>query len=237
LKTDYIDLLYQHRVDPNVPIEDVAGTVQELINEGKVRELGLSAAGEATIRRAHAVQKVAAVQNEYSVWSRDPEGEVIATCEELGITLVPWAPLGKGFLSSTISPDATFPSNDRRSGMPRYTHEAMKNNWALIELLQTVGENYQANPAQISLAWLLARKPFIAPIPGTTKLAHLQENMAAASIKLTAQDMKEIEDGYANIHIIGKRAAPNVFKFSDIGSVEGTSSKGTHGNSPLPSKL
>lgn len=233
LKTDYIDILYQHRIDKTIPIEDVAGAVQDLIKEGKVREFGLSAVGEATIRRANKVQKVAAVQNEYSIWSRDPEGEVVGVCEELGITLVPWAPLGKGFLSGKVLPNSTFPKNDRRSGMPRFTKEAMKNNWALIELLEDIAKRYNANPAQISLAWLLAKKPFIAPIPGTTKIEHLMENMAAASINLTVQDMKDIEDGYSNIQIIGKRAAPNVFKFSDIGSVEGTSSKGTNGSTPL----
>lgn len=234
LKTDYIDILYQHRIDPEVPIEDVVGAITELIKEGKVREYGLSAVGEATIRRANKVHKMAAVQNEYSVWSRDPEIEVISTCEELDITLVPWAPLGKGFLSGTVMPNATFPKNDRRSGMPRFTHEAMKNNWQLIELLQDVGQRYNANPAQISLAWLLHKKPFIAPIPGTTKIEHLTQNMAAASIKLNAQDMKDIEDGFAKINIIGKRAADNVFQFSDIGSYIGSSSKGTHGSTPLP---
>lgn len=236
LRTNYIDLLYQHRVDPNVPIEDVAGTVQDLIKEGKVREFGLSEVGEATIRRAHAVQKVSAVQNEYSLWVRDPQGEVIDVCEELGIALVPWAPLGKGFLSGKIQPNAVFPSNDRRSTMPRFTHEAMKENWSLIELLQKVAERYNANPAQISLAWLLAKKPFIIPIPGTTKMEHLYENMQAVSIVLSNTDMQEIEDGYAKINIVGKRAAADVLMFSDIGSLENTSSKGTHGNSPLPIK-
>lgn len=236
LRTDYIDLLYQHRVDPNVPIEEVAGAVQELIKEGKVREFGLSEVGEASIRRAHAVQKVSAVQNEYSLWVRDPQGEVIGVCEELGIALVPWAPLGKGFLSGKVHPSSVFSSNDRRSTMPRFTHEAMKANWALIELLQKVGERHNANPAQISLAWLLTKKPFIIPIPGTTKIEHVHENMQATSIRLSNADMREIEEGYAKINIVGKRAAADVLMFSDIGSLEHTSSKGTHGNSPLPMK-
>lgn len=236
LKTDYIDLLYQHRVDPKVPIEDVAGTVQDLIKAGKVRAFGLSGVGEATIRRAHAVQQVSAVQNEYSVWTRDPEGEVIVVCEELGIGLVPWSPLGKGFLTGTVPPDSVFPSNDRRSTMPRFTHEAMKANWALIELLQKVGERQNIKPGQVALAWLLARKPFITPIPGTTKLVHLKENMEAASIKLSEADMQDIENGYARLNIVGERAAKGVLDLLDIGNRGITSSKGTHGNSPLPTK-
>ncbi|WP_339740359.1 aldo/keto reductase [uncultured Sunxiuqinia sp.] len=236
LKTDYIDLLYQHRVDPQVPIEDVAGTVQDLIKEGKVREFGLSGVGEATIRRAHAVHPVSAVQNEYSVWTRDPEGEVLAVCEELGIGLVPWSPLGKGFLTGTVSPDSTFPENDRRSTMPRFTHEAMNANWALIELLQRVGEKHNATPGQVDLAWLLARKPFIVPIPGTTQLDHLQENMHATNIQLSEADMQEIEDGYASLTIVGERAAPGVLAGLDIGNRGIRSSKGTHGLSPLPTK-
>lgn len=236
LKTDYIDLLYQHRVDPEVPIEDVAGTVQDLIKEGKVRAFGLSGVGAATIRRAHAVQQVSAVQNEYSVWTRDPEGEVIAVCEELGIGLVPWSPLGKGFLTGTVPPDSVFPANDRRSTMPRFTHEAMKANWPLIELLQQVGERQNVKPGQVALAWLLARKPFITPIPGTTKLAHLKENMEAASIRLSETDMQDIENGYAKLNIVGERAAKGVLELLDIGSRGIPSSKGTHGNSPLPTK-
>jgi aryl-alcohol dehydrogenase-like predicted oxidoreductase len=236
LKTDYIDLLYQHRVDPNVPIEDVAGTVQDLIREGKVREFGLSGVGAATIKRAHAVQPVAAVQNEYSVWTRDPEGEVIAICEELGIGLVPWSPLGKGYLTGTVSPDQAFPANDRRSTMPRFTPEAMKANWVIIELLSKVGERYDARPGQINLAWLLARKPFITPIPGTTRLDHMKENMLAADIKLSPEDMQEIEKGLKNITIVGDRAAPGVLSGLDIGNRGIVSSEGTHGLSPLPKK-
>lgn len=236
LKTDYVDLLYQHRVDPEVPIEDVAGTVQDLIKEGKARAFGLSGVGEATIRRAHAVQPVSAVQNEYSIWTRDPEGEVIAVCEELGIGLVPWSPLGKGFLTGTVPTDSVFPANDRRSTMPRFTHEAMKANWKLIELLQKAGKRHNAKPGQIALAWLLAKKPFITPIPGTTKLAHLKENMAAASIKLSEADMQAIENGYARLNIVGERAAKGVLEYLDIGNRGIRSSKGTHGNSPLPTK-
>lgn len=234
LKTDYIDLLYQHRVDPQVPIEDVAGTVQDLIKDGKVREFGLSGVGAATIRRAHAVQSVAAVQNEYSVWTRDPEGEVIAVCEELGIGLVPWSPLGKGYLTGTVKPDSTFPPNDRRSTMPRFTHEAMKANWVLIDLLKKVGKRHDASPGQVNLAWLLAQKPFIAPIPGTTKLEHLKENMKAAEIQLSKADLQEINDGLASISIVGERAAPGVLSGLDIGNRGIESSKGTHGMSPLP---
>ncbi|MGL1956350.1 MAG: aldo/keto reductase [Colwellia sp.] len=236
LKTDYIDLLYQHRVDPEVPIEDVAGTVQDLIKEGKVREFGLSAAGEATIRRAHTIQNVSAVQNEYSVWTRDPEGEVISVCQDLDIALVSWSPLGKGFLSGTVPPNSVFIDGDRRSTMPRFTPEAMQANWALIELLQQVGNRHNANVGQIALAWLLAKKPFIVPIPGTTNLIHLKENMQAANIQLSPQDMHTIESGYAKIKIIGARASEGVLKLSDIGSRGLVSSIGTHGNSPLSYK-
>lgn len=233
LKTDYVDLLYQHRVDPAVPIEDVAGTVKELIEEGKVRAFGLSEAGEASIRRAHAVQPVSAVQNEYSIWSRDPEGEVIGVCEELNIALVPWSPVGKGFLTGTVPPTTVFPPNDRRSTMPRFTPEVMKANWAVIDLLKKIGERYDAKPGQIALAWLLARKPFICPIPGSTKIAHIKENLNASNIALTEGDMKELEDGYAKIEIVGARAAKGVMDLIDIGALGGTSSKGVHGLSPL----
>lgn len=236
LKTDYVDLLYQHRVDPKVPIEDVAGTVKELIAEGKVRAFGLSEAGEASIRRAHAVQPVSALQNEYSVWSRDPEGEVIAACEELNITLVPWSPVGKGFLTGTVPPDSVFPPSDRRSTMPRFTPAAMKANWAVVELLKKVAERHDAKTGQIALAWLLARKPFICPIPGSTKIAHIKENLNASKIRLTDADMKEIEDGCANIKIVGERGAKGVMDLLDVGARAGTSSQGGHGISPLPGK-
>ncbi|WP_339878796.1 aldo/keto reductase [uncultured Algoriphagus sp.] len=234
LKTDYIDLLYQHRVDPTVPIEDVAGTVQDLINEGKVREFGLSGVGEATIRRAHAVQPVSAVQNEYSVWTRDPEGEVLAVCEELGISLVSWSPLGKGYLTGTVSPDTIFANGDRRSTMPRFTKEAMQANWELVELLQKIGEKYNSTPGQVNLAWLLAKKPFIIPIPGTTNLEHLKENMQASNVQLTLGDLQEIDLGLSKIQIVGKRAAEDVLKLLDIGNQGDVKSKGTHGISPLP---
>lgn len=234
LKTEYIDLLYQHRVDPEVPIEDVAGTVQDLIKEGKVREFGLSGVGAATIHRAHAVHPVSAVQNEYSVWTRDPEDEVLAACEELNIALVPWSPLGKGYLTGTVSSDSNFPENDRRSTMPRFTHEAMKANWDIIELLQRVGGRHNATPGQIDLAWLLARKPYIIPIPGTTNPEHQKENMNAANIKLTEDDMREIGNGLAQINIVGERAASGVLEGLDIGNRGMRSSKGTHGLSPLP---
>ncbi|MBE2203207.1 MAG: aldo/keto reductase [Chthoniobacterales bacterium] len=236
LKTDYVDLLYQHRVDPTVPIEDVAGTVKELIAEGKVRAFGLSEAGEATIRRAHAVQPVAALQNEYSVWSRDPEEEVMAVCEELDITLVPWSPVGKGFLTGTVPPDSVFPPSDRRSTMPRFTPEAMKANWAVVDLLKKVAERHEAKPGQVALAWLLARKPFICPIPGSTQIAHIEENLNAAKIRLTDADMKEIEDGCAAIAVVGERGAKGVMDLLDTGARAGTSSKGGHGISPLPGK-
>ncbi|GLU45152.1 aldo/keto reductase [Allomuricauda sp. NBRC 101325] len=233
LQTDYIDLLYQHRVDPEVPIEDVAGTVKDLIKEGKVREFGLSGVGAATVKRAHKEQAVAAIQNEYSVWTRDPEGEILDVCEELGIALVPWAPMGKGYLAGTLKPGMQFASNDRRSTMPRFTKEAMEHNWAIIELLSKIGEKYDATPGQINLAWLLHKKPFIAPIPGTTKLEHLKENMKAATIQLTSDDMKTLEDGLAQINIMGERAAAGVLNLLDIGNRGMESSEGTHGLSPL----
>lgn len=236
LKTDYIDLLYQHRVDPRIPIEDVAGTVKDLISEGKVRSFGLSEAGEATIRRAHAVQPLAALQNEYSIWSRDPEGEVLAVCQELGITLVSWSPLGKGFLTGTITPNTNFQEGDRRSTMPRFTKEAMEGNWAVVELLKNVAEPHQAKIGQVALAWLLAKKPFIIPIPGTTDVHHLSENIDAEKIKLTDVDMEEIEGAYAGISITGERGAPDVMSLLDIGAKGGTTSEGGHGLSPLPEK-
>nr|WP_071882830.1 aldo/keto reductase [Chania multitudinisentens] len=236
LKTDYIDLLYQHRVDPNVPIEDVAGTVQDLIREGKVREFGLSEAGGATIRRAHAVQPVAALQNEYSVWTRDPEEEVMAICAELGIALVPWSPLGKGFLTGTVPTDAVFADTDRRSTMPRFTHEAMRHNRALVDVLDNVAARHNAKTGQVALAWLLAQKPYIIPIPGTTNPQHQLENMQAATIKLTTADLQEIEQGYLATHVVGLRGAKGVMDLLDTGARAGTSSKGGHGISPLPKR-
>src|SRR5213075_2338555 len=193
LKTDVIDLLYQHRVDPNVPIEDVAGAVKDLIHEGKVKHFGLSEPGVATIRRAHAVQPVTAVQNEYSLWWRKPEEVVLPTLEELGIGFVPFSPLGRGFLTGRMNENTTFDSSDLRSTLPRFTPEARKANQALIDLLGKIAERKKATPAQIALAWLLAQKPWIVPIPGTTKLKRLEENIGAVEIELTPDDLREIE--------------------------------------------
>jgi aryl-alcohol dehydrogenase-like predicted oxidoreductase len=205
LKTDCIDLLYQHRVDPSVPIEDVAGAVKDLIQEGKVRHFGLSEAGVQTIRRAHAVQPVTALQSEYSLWTRTPEKEVIPALEELGIGLVPYSPLGKGFLTGKIDENAKFDSSDFRSTLPRFTPEALKANQALIDLLAGIGERKQATPAQIALAWLLAQKPWIAPIPGTTKLHRLDENIGALSVELTPDDLRDIDSAASQITVLGAR--------------------------------
>jgi aryl-alcohol dehydrogenase-like predicted oxidoreductase len=205
LKVDVIDLLYQHRVDPNVPIEDVAGAVKDLIQEGKVRHFGLSEAGVQTIRRAHAVQPVTALQSEYSLWTRTPEKEVIPALEELGIGLVPYSPLGKGFLTGKIDENAKFDSSDFRSTLPRFTPEALKANQALIDLLASMGERKKATPAQIALAWLLARKPWIVPIPGTTKLHRLDENIGAVSVELTPDDLRDIENAASKITVQGAR--------------------------------
>jgi len=234
LKTDYIDLQYQHRVDPAVPIEDVAGAVQELIREGKVRHFGLSAAGAATIRRANAVQPVTAVQNEYSVWTRDPELEVLPTCEELGIGFVPWSPLGMGYLTGTVTPFMVYGPADLRATLPRFTLEARRANWPVVELLQRVGARKQATPGQIALAWLLTRKPWIVPIPGPTTREHMDENTDALQIQLTAADIQEIEDGFAQIQVQGARLNEPMLAMIDIGAKLGTSSKGGHGMSPLP---
>ncbi len=193
LKTDVIDLFYQHRVDPDVPIEDVAGAVKDLIKEGKVKHFGLSEAGVQTIRRAHAVQPVAALQSEYSLWWRKPEDEIIPTLEELGIGMVPYSPLGKGFLTGKIDANATFGSDDFRSKLPRFTPEALKANQQLVELIASIAEEKNSTPAQVALAWLLAQKPWIVPIPGTTKLNRLEENIGAVAIELTAEDLREID--------------------------------------------
>ncbi len=205
LKVDVIDLLYQHRVDPNVPIEDVAGAVKDLIQEGKVKHFGLSEAGVQTIRRAHAVQPVTALQSEYSLWTRTPEKEVIPALEELGIGLVPYSPLGKGFLTGKIDENAKFDSSDFRSTLPRFTPEALKANQALIDLLAGMGERKKATPAQIALAWLLAQKPWMVPIPGTTKLHRLDENNGAVSIELTPDDLRDIETAASKITVEGAR--------------------------------
>lgn len=234
LNTDYIDLQYQHRVDPTVPIEDVAGAVQELIREGKVRHFGLSAAGEATIRRAHAVQPVTAVQNEYSVWTRDPEMEVLPACEELGIGFVPWSPLGMGYLTGTVTPMVVHGPADLRANLPRFTPEARRANWPVVELLQRLGARHQAAPGQIALAWLLARKPWIVPIPGPTTQDHMEQNTDALQVQLTAADIEEIENGFAQIQVQGARLSEPMLAMIDIGAKLGTSSIGGHGMTPLP---
>jgi aryl-alcohol dehydrogenase-like predicted oxidoreductase len=205
LRTDVIDLFYQHRVDPDVPIENVAGAVKDLIHEGKVKQFGLSEPGVQTIRRAHAVQPVAAVQNEYSLWWRKPEEEVLPTLEELGIGFVPFSPLGRGFLTGKISENTTFESSDLRNTLPRFTPEARKANQALVDLLGKIAERKKATPAQIALAWLLAQKPWIVPIPGTTKLHRLEENIGAASIELTPDNLREIETAASKIKVEGAR--------------------------------
>ena len=205
LRTDVIDLFYQHRVDPDVPIEEVAGTVKELIREGKVKHFGLSEAGVQTIRRAHAVQPVTALQNEYSLWTRTPEKEVLPTLEELGIGLVAYSPLGKGFLTGTISQTTTFDSSDFRTTLPRFTPEARKANQALVDLLAELGKRKQATPAQMALAWVLAQKPWIVPIPGTTKLHRMEENLGAAALELTPEDLREIDRAASQIEVQGAR--------------------------------
>ena len=205
LKVETIDLLYQHRVDPDVPIEDVAGAVKELIQEGKVKHFGLSEAGVQTIRRAHAVQPLTALQSEYSLWTRTPEKEVIPTLEELGIGLVPYSPLGKGFLTGKMDEKATFDSTDFRSTLPRFTPEALKANQALVNLLGSIAQRKNATPAQIALAWLLAQKPWIIPIPGTTKLHRLDENIVAVTVELTPDDLRNIESAASKITVQGAR--------------------------------
>ena len=205
LKVQTIDLLYQHRVDPNVPIEDVAGAVKELIQAGKVKHFGLSEAAAKTIRRAHAVQPVTALQSEYSLWTRTPEKEVIPTLEELGIGFVPYSPLGKGFLTGKMNENTKFDSSDFRSTLPRFTPEALKANQTLIELLNKIAEKKKATPAQIALAWLLAQKPWIVPIPGTTKLHRLEENIGAADVKFTPDELREIENASSKIKVQGAR--------------------------------
>jgi aryl-alcohol dehydrogenase-like predicted oxidoreductase len=205
LKVETIDLFYQHRVDPNVPIEDVAGAVKDLIQEGKVRHFGLSEAGAGTIRRAHAVQPVTALQSEYSLWWRKPEEDVVPVLEELGIGFVPFSPLGKGFLTGKIDDTTTFDSSDFRNVVPRFTAEARKANQAVVDLLRSIGERKDATPAQIALAWLLAKKPWIVPIPGTTKLARLEENLGGATVELTADDVHNIESAASQITVQGAR--------------------------------
>ena len=205
LKTDAIDLFYQHRVDPNVPIEEVAGEVKELIQQGKVKHFGLSEAGVQTIRRAHKVQPVTALQSEYSLWWREPEAEVIPTLEELGVGFVPFSPLGKGFLTGKIDEKSTFDSSDFRNIVPRFSPEARKANQAVVDLLGRIAEQKKATPAQIALAWLLAQKPWIVPIPGTTKVSRLEENLGAVNIKLTTDDLREIDSAASEIKVQGAR--------------------------------
>lgn len=205
LKTDVIDLFYQHRVDPNVPIEEVAGAVKDLIQEGKVKHFGLSEAGASTIRRAHAVQPVTALQSEYSLWWRKPEAEVLPLLEELGIGLVPYSPLGKGFLTGKFDSHSTFDSSDFRSNLPRFTPEALQANQALVDLLRQVAQHKHATPSQIALAWLLAQKPWIVPIPGTTKTSRLTENLGAVEVQLSAAELSELDVAAANIAVHGDR--------------------------------
>jgi len=216
LKVKVIDLLYQHRVDPEVPIEEVAGTVKELIAEGKVKHFGLSEAGVQTIRLAHAVQPLTALQSEYSLWTRTPEKEVISTLEELGIGLVAYSPLGKGFLTGKMTEKTTFEGSDFRSTLPRFTPEALKANQALIDLLTRIATQKQATPSQIALAWLLAQKPWIVPIPGTTKLHRLEENLGAASVELTPNDLCDIESAAAKITVQGARYPEKLEKMTGL---------------------
>ena len=216
LQVEVIDLLYQHRVDPAVPIEDVAGTVKELIQQGKVKHFGMSEASVQTIRKAHAVQPVTALQSEYSIWWRKPETEVIPTLEELGIGFVPFSPLGRGFLTGTMNENTKIADNDFRKNLPRFSPEAMKANQSLIDLLKAIGAQKNATPAQIALAWLLAQKPWIAPIPGTTKLSRLEENLAAADIELTADDLQQINDAAEEIQIEGDRYPESLEKLTGL---------------------
>lgn len=212
LKTDRIDLFYQHRVDPEVPIEDVAGAVKDLIQQGKVKHFGLSEAGAQTIRNAHAVQPVAALQSEYSLWWREPEQEIMPTLEELGIGFVPFSPLGKGFLTGKIDENTKFDSTDFRNVVPRFTPEARKSNQAVVDLVKAIAERKKATPAQVALAWVLAQKPWIVPIPGTTKLHRLEENLGAVNVELTAADLQEIDSAASKIEVQGARYPENLQK-------------------------
>lgn len=237
LGTDRIDLLYQHRIDPQVPIEDVAGTVGELIAEGKVKHLGLSGAGAATIRRAHAVQPVTAVENQYSFLEREQEPEVLPVCEELRIGFVPYSPLGMGYLTGTVAPESVLMEGDlRAAGFPRFTVEGRKANWPVVELLRRVGHAKGATPAQVALAWLLAQKEWIVPIFGTTKAAHVDENIAALDLHLDADELQALNDGFAQLEVYGKSSGESQLANIDLGAKAGTTSEGTHGLSPLPSQ-
>jgi aryl-alcohol dehydrogenase-like predicted oxidoreductase len=215
LRTDVIDLYYQHRVDPEVPIEEVAGAVKDLIQQGKVKHFGMSEAAAKTIRRAHAVQPVTAVQSEYSLWYRNPEKEVLPTLEELGIGFVPYSPLGKGFLTGKINENTAFDSTDFRSTLPRFTPEARKANQALVDLLGKIAQRKKATPGQIALAWLLAQKPWIVPIPGTTKLHRLEENIGAAAVELTTDDLREIDSAASKITVRGARYPEHIEQMSN----------------------
>jgi aryl-alcohol dehydrogenase-like predicted oxidoreductase len=215
LKTDHIDLLYQHRVDSETPIEEVAGTMKELISEGKVNHYGLSEAGALTIRRAHAVHPVTAIQSEYSIWTRDPEPEVLPACEELGIGFVPWSPLGQGFLTGKIDANTTFDSSDFRASFPRFTPEAREANLALVDLLKQIAELKKATPAQVALAWLLAQRPWIVPIPGTTKLHRLEENLGSIEVELRHEDLRDIEASFSKIPVEGARLPEQILQYSN----------------------
>jgi aryl-alcohol dehydrogenase-like predicted oxidoreductase len=216
LKVETIDLLYQHRVDPSVPIEDVAGTVKDLIHQGKVKHFGMSEAGAKTIRRAHAVQPVTALQSEYSLWWRRPEAEIIPTLEELGIGFVPYSPLGKGFLTGAIKEDTKFDNTDFRSTLPRFAPEALKANQALVDLVGSMAKRKNATPAQIALAWVLAQKPWMVPIPGTTKLSRVEENIGAVAVELTPQDLRDIEAAASKIKIEGDRYPERLEKMTGL---------------------
>jgi len=216
LKTDYIDLFYQHRVDPGVPIEDVAGALKDLIQAGKIRHYGLSEAGAGTIRKAHAVHPVTAVQNQYSIWTREPEAEVLPVCEELGIGFVPWGPLGTGFLAGNITPDSKFDAaTDLRANFPRFTPEAIKANMPVVELLGNIAQRKNVSKVQIALAWLLAQKPWIVPIPGMDKIAYLDDNIKSADLELTAGDLEEIDNGMASITLHGARLDEGLLSMSE----------------------
>lgn len=236
LGTDRIDLLYQHRIDSAVPIEDVAGTVHELIVEGKVKHFGLSGAGAATIRRAHAVQPVAAVENQYSFLEREQEPEVLPVCAELGIGFVPYAPLGMGYLTGSVSADTVLLDGDLRAVFPRFTREGRRANWQVVELLRQVGYPKGATPAQVALAWLLAQQPWIVPIFGTTKFAHVDENVAAVDLVLDVEDLVTLNDGFAQLEVYGASSGESQLANIDLGARAGTSSVGTHGLSPLPNQ-
>lgn len=234
LRTDYIDLLYQHRVDPKVPIEDVAGTVRDLIAEGKVLHFGLSEAGSATIRRAHKVQPLTAIQNEYAYWSRVSDVEVMDTCRELGIGFVPWGPVGKGYLTGDINPYTVFHPEDNRVSNPRFTTEARRANWGLVEALSDIAISKHATPVQIALAWLLHRAPFIVPIPGTKNPMHMRENAGAMFVTLTDEEAASLDKVYEEYSIVGARASEDSEKLRDDGARTGTTSKDGKGFSPWP---